>query len=186
MARELHMTVIRLQALESGHKDITYHDTIKIRNLQRKVAMGEITPVVDLPNFPVKLIKELCRLYRFSMSDLSAYLGCDPNSIDNWIRGHRGPCKLFNQKLWELWNNAPKEIVPELTPDEVYKFRRKLNMTQIEFGAMLHVKNVTVSHWERGHSFPGLKRCDEIRAICMKKISELEDKRKIDTDIEEL
>ena len=186
MARELHMTVIRLQALESGHKDITYHDTIKIRNLQRKVAMGEITPVVDLPNFPVKLIKELCRLYRFSMSDLSAYLGCDPNSIGNWIRGHRGPCKLFNQKLWELWNNAPKEIVPELTPDEVYKFRRKLNMTQIEFGVMLHVKNVTVSHWERGHSFPGLKRCDEIRAICMKKISELEDKRKIDTDMEEL
>ena len=60
------------------------------------------------------------------------------------------------------------------------------NMTQIEFGAMLHVKNVTVSHWERGHSFPGLKRCDEIRAICIKKISELEDKRKIDTDMEEL
>ena len=113
-------------------------------------------------------------------------MGCDPNSIGNWIRGHRGPCKLFNQKLWELWNNAPKEIVPQLTADEVYKFRRKLNMTQIEFAAMLHVKNVTVSHWERGHSFPGLKRCDEIRAICMKKISEQEDKEKIDTAMEEL
>ena len=180
------MTVRRLQELEGGQKDITYHDTIKIRNLQRKVAMGEITPVVDLPNFPGTQLKELCRLYRFSLSDLSSYLGCDPNSIGNWIREHRVPCKLFNQKLWELWNNAPKEVVPQLTADEVYKFRRKLNMTQVEFGAMLHVKNITVSHWERGHSLPGLKRCDEIRAICMKKISELEDKEKIDTAMEEL
>ena len=96
------------------------------------------------------------------------------------------PVNFLIKSYGNCGNNAPKEIVPELTPDEVYKFRRKLNMTQIEFGAMLHVKNVTVSHWERGHSFPGLKRCDEIRAICMKKISELEDKRKIDTDMEEL
>jgi len=161
--RELHISKTRIKELSSGRSEITYRDTIRIRNLQRKIALGEVKPFVDMPKITWEHIVEICRKYQLTLTDLAKRIGCRRESMTAWRSGVNVPCRKLNEKLWEMWNNAPEEDLSLTTGDEIYKLRRSLGMTQEAFADMLNVSESTVIRWEHDGGKPNFENIKKLR-----------------------
>ena len=157
LAKELHVNPKRLKLLACGKTDITYRDMIKIRNLQSKIASGEIKPFVETPKFPIALIDEICKAYLFSNRDLARSMGCNEDIVWSWKSGKKSPCRRLNKQLWELWYNAPNVNFSQPTGDDIYNLRQSMGLTQDEFGEIFNVAGSTIYHWEHEQRHPNLE-----------------------------
>ncbi len=163
LAKELHINPQRLKLLACGKTEITYRDMIKIRNLQSKVASGEIKPIVETPKFPIALIDEICKAYLFSNRDLARRMGCNEGIVWSWKRGIKSPCRRLNKQLWELWYNAPKDNFSHPTGDDIYNLRKSKGLTQVEFGKMFNVAGSTIYSWEHEQGRPNLENLRKMK-----------------------
>lgn len=163
--RELHIAQARIKDLSSGKSKITYRETIRIRNLQRKVATGEVKPFVDMPKISREQITEILRAYQLTHNDLAKRIGCRRETVAAWKTGASVPCRNLNEKLWELWNNAPEEDLSLTTGYEIYSLRKSLGMTQRSFADMLNVTEGTVREWEHDGGSPNLENIKKLRKI---------------------
>ena len=165
LAKELHVNPKRLKLMACGKTEITYRDMVKIRNLQSKVASGEIKPFVETPKFPIALIDEICKAYHFSNTELARRMGCNEAIVWSWKRGKRSPCRRLNKQLWELWYNAPEDNFSQPTGDDIYNLRQSMGLTQDEFGEMFNVTRSTISSWEHEQSRPNLENLKKMQEI---------------------
>ena len=164
MSEELHIQPATLTEIYSGRLKVSYRITSEVRNLQKKFASGEIQPEAELGRFPGSFIRDLCIAYRYQRFNLARAIGCSVHSLRMWETEQRRPWPEFNKKLWDLWNNAPKDKIEHIMGEKIYKFRRSLLLTQKQFAERIGVIQITISRWERNLGGPSVKLIDRIHA----------------------
>lgn len=162
----LHMSGDHVKELLSKQKAPNLKDSIKIRDLQQRIATKEILIPEDVPLIPGDKIREICVKQKLTQHELGKIIGVMAGTVYQWISGMRTPNQESNMKLWKLWRTTAVFKPPLLTAEEVYNCRMMLGLSQEKFGALLGITYTPVSSWERGQRRPSLELSNRIRQLC--------------------
>lgn len=162
----LHMADNYVKKLLSKQRNPNLKDSIKIRDLQQRIATNEIVIPEEVPSISCYKVREICVKQKLTQHELGKIMGVMAETVYQWIRGIRTPQQENNIKLWELWRMPSALEPPLLTAEEVYNCRMTLGLSQEKFGALFGITGTPVSSWERGQRRPSLERSNKIRQLC--------------------
>ena len=163
LSKTLHITDKRIKGWLHGNGTPNYADTIKIRNLQKKILRGEVVPDIPSPKIPKEKIREICQKHRLTQYALAQKIGCSYSIIYQWMSGRREPNEIFNKRLLDLWNTEPEPLPPLVTARQIYECRVAMNLSQIKFGKLLGLSGGHISYLESGRKLPTQETSNKIK-----------------------
>ena len=165
LSKTLHITDKKIKSWLRGNGTPNYADTIKIRNLQKKILRGEVVPDIPSPKIPKENIREICKKHRLTQFALAQKIGCSYGIIYQWMSGSREPNEIFNRRLWDLWNTEPEPLPPLVAPRQIYECRVAMNLSQIKFGKLLGLSGGHISFLESGRKLPTQETSNKIKEL---------------------
>lgn len=135
-------------------------------------ALGR-TPA-EAPVSPTE-IRELRERLELTQKEMAELLDVSSSSVTNWEAGRATPGRKSRHRIEELHEMSPEEAQQELesarrppaevSPEEVRRIRKEMDLSQTEFGEKLGVSTGTVSNWETGTSRPRSSNVEQIRKL---------------------
>lgn len=151
-------------------------DSKKIITLREQVQDGSFIDPIDLPRISADRMSEICKRQRITKKELAKIMRVSNTTLERWLRGAHGPSSEENEKLWMLWEKSIPEPPPILSAEEIVQCRKKLNISQREFGEKLGIPQKRISRLELNLQPATLEISNKIREICGMDIPTAENK----------
>ena len=148
----------------------------KIISLREQVQDGRFIDTIDLPRISADRMSEICKRQRITKKELAKIMRVSNTTLERWLRGAHGPSPEENEKLWLLWEKPVPDPPPILSAEEIMRCRKKLHISQREFGEKLGVSQKKISRLELNLQPASLDISNKIREMCGMDIPTTEDK----------